>query len=252
LLGEMRQQKLMELLVRERSVRIADLKDMFNVSEETIRRDLRKLEADGLVKRTHGGAILTDSVHVVPPIQQRKQQHLSEKAAIAEKAVELIRDSSAVMLDSGSTTMEIARRLANRPVTVLTNDLAIAAELMSSLQVQLIVLGGSHQRGTTSLAGPECEEMIRRYHVDMVFLGTGGIGARQGLTTSSSTERLIKRAMMESGDTVYCVADSSKFGRAALVSYARPDEIDGIITNSEVEHRWVDELRRQGAEVIFA
>ncbi|WP_067934063.1 DeoR/GlpR family DNA-binding transcription regulator [Alicyclobacillus kakegawensis] len=252
MLGEMRQRKLKEILLREGSVRIADLKSRFGVSEETVRRDLRKLESEGLARRTHGGAMLAEPVHVVPPAQQRMHQNVAEKAAVAERAVDFIRDGNTVMLDSGTTTLEIARRLAARPVTVVTNDLVIAAELATSVHVQLVVLGGTHQRGTPCVVGPECVEMIGRYHVDVVFLGAGGVSVNQGLTTASSAERQVKRAMMLAGDAVYCVVDGSKLGRAALVSYARVDEVDGIVLNASVPNEAVEPLRRQGAQVILA
>ncbi|GMA51646.1 hypothetical protein GCM10025857_30030 [Alicyclobacillus contaminans] len=143
MLGELRQQKLVDLLMTKKSVRISELREMFDVSEETIRRDLKKLESDGVLKRTHGGAILAEEVHVVPPFSQRSQQQLREKMALADKAAALVGERATVMLDSGSTTLEIARRLAGRHVTVITNDLTIAMELSGSLHVQLIVLGES-------------------------------------------------------------------------------------------------------------
>ncbi len=251
-LGEMRQQKLKEILLREGSVRIADLKERFGVSEETVRRDLKKLESEGLARRTHGGALLAEPVHVVPPAVQRMRQNVEEKAVLADFAATLVTDGSTVMLDSGTTTLEIARRLALRSVTVVTNDVVIAAELANSAHVQLVVLGGAHQRGTSCVAGPECVEMIGRYHVDVVFLGAGGISTRQGLTTASSAEREVKRAMMQAGERVYCVADASKFGRAALVSYARVDEIDAIVTHRAISAEVVAALQEQGAELIFA
>jgi DeoR/GlpR family transcriptional regulator of sugar metabolism len=232
MLGEVRQRQLLDLLMRHKSVRVRDLTAAFGVSEETIRRDLKKLEADGLVRRTHGGAILLEDVHVVPPPQVRARQNLDAKRRIAERAAALVPERATVMLDNGSTTLEIARRLADRPVTVVTNDLAIAMELSGSWQAQLIVLGGVQQKGTLTLVGPECEETIRRYHVDVVFLGAGGISVRQGLTTASSAEGPVKRAMMAAGERVYCVADRSKIGRAALVSYARLDEVDAILTDA--------------------
>ncbi|MCL6517906.1 DeoR/GlpR family DNA-binding transcription regulator [Alicyclobacillus sp.] len=271
MLGEIRQQEIVRLLTERGSVRIRDLTEQFGVSEETVRRDLKRLEAEGVLRRTHGGAILTEPVHRVPPPQVRAHQNLDAKRRIAQRAVELVPDRATVMLDNGSTTLEIARRLAERPVTVITNDLAIAAELSGAWQVQLIVLGGTQQKGTLTLVGPECEESIRRYHVDVVFLGAGGISARQGLTTASSAEGPVKRAMMASGSRVYCVADRSKLGRAALVSYARLDEVDAILTDGPGPDRMaaraadaedargpdgsadeLERLARHGARWIFA
>lgn len=251
MLEEVRQKKMVDILANRKSVRIRELRDIFDVSEETIRRDLKKLEQDGVLKRTHGGAILVEDIQIVPPFSQRSQQHLQDKMEIAEKAVSLIDDRATIMLDSGSTTLEIARRLADRNVTVLTNDLIIAMEFSQSLQVQLIVLGGNQQKGTCSLVGPECEDTIRSYHVDFVFLGTGGIGVKQGLTTSSSAESRIKRAMIDAGNQVFCVADSSKFGQAALISYAEPKEVSSIITNRAANPEVVTQLEQGGARFIF-
>ncbi|MHB1628023.1 MAG: DeoR/GlpR family DNA-binding transcription regulator [Bacilli bacterium] len=251
MLGEVRQHKIVELIMQKRSVQIGELRDLFEVSEETIRRDLKKLESDSILKRTHGGAVVNEEAHVVPSFTLRSQQNLPAKQQIALAAAKLVPENGTVMLDSGSTTLEIARQLVNRHVTVLTNDLNIAVELSQSLHLQLVVLGGVQQKGGYSLNGPECVERIRRYTVDLVFLGTGGIGFRQGLTTATSAEAEVKRAMMEAAEDIYCVADASKLGKAALVSYAQPDEVKAILTDASPEYPYVQDWRNRGVEFVF-
>ncbi|WAH38042.1 DeoR/GlpR family DNA-binding transcription regulator [Alicyclobacillus dauci] len=252
MLGEVRQQKVVEMLIHQKSVRIGELSEFFDVSEETIRRDLKKLESDGLLKRTHGGAVINDEVDVVPSYILRSQQNIMEKRKIAALAADLVPDDGTVMLDGGSTTLEIVKNLANRRVTVITSDLYIALEASKSLHLQLIVLGGMQQKGTSALIGPECVERVRGYNVDVVFLGTGGLGARQGLTTASSAEAEVKRAMMKAGERVYCVADASKFGRAALVSYAAINDVKAIITDAPQDNQIVQDMQEAGATFHFA
>ena len=250
MLGEIRQQEIVNLTTEHKSVNIRELAQIFSVSEETIRRDLKKLEHDGKLRRTHGGALFNENVHFVPPIDQRNRENIEAKQAIANKAAEFVSDRMTVMLDSGSTTLEIARRIANMNITVLTNDLTIAMELGPS-QVQLIVLGGIQQKGTYTLTGHECEEAIQRYHVDLVFIGTGGIGLKQGLTTSSSAESELKRLMIQAGSQVYCVADRFKVGNAALISFAGVPEVDAIITDAEEQNPILNQLRHLGANFLL-
>ncbi|QQE77930.1 DeoR/GlpR family DNA-binding transcription regulator [Alicyclobacillus sp. SO9] len=251
MLGEVRQQKIIELLERRKSVRISDLRDMFDVSEETLRRDLKKLDADGVLKRTHGGAVVSGEVHMVPSIAFRSRLLLLQKQQIAARASLFIKENGTVLLDSGSTTLELARQLSVRQVTVLTNDLNIALELTQSLSVQLIVLGGMQQKGGYSLTGPDCIEKISNYHVDVAFLGAGGVCVNAGLTTASSAEAEVKKAMIKAAEKTYCVVDASKFGKTALVSYAMPGEIDGIITDADSTHAIVEGFKKQGTEFAF-
>lgn len=251
-LGEVRQHKIVELIWQQKSVRISDLQDLFDVSGETIRRDLRKLESDNILKRTHGGAVVNDEAHVVPAFEFRSERNLLEKRRIAAVAARLAPDNGTVMLDSGSTTLEIARQLVDRPITVLTNDLTIALEISASPHAALVVLGGMQQKGGYSLTGPECVERIKRYNVDVVFLGVGGLALKKGVTTASSAEAEVKRAMMEAAKDIYCVADASKLGKAALVSYAEPKEVRAIITNAAPEDPLVRDWRESGVGFIFA
>lgn len=250
MLGEMRQQQLVTLINEQKSLKIRDLTELFHVSEETIRRDLKKLEHDGVLRRTHGGALLNEEVRAVPPIGQRSKENVVSKQAVANAAANLVSDRMTVMLDSGSTTLEIARKILHQGVTILTNDLTIALEVGHS-EANLIVLGGVQQKGTFALIGHECEEAIRHYHVDIAFIGTGGIGLKQGLTTASSTEAELKRLMIESAGQVYCVADRSKIGVAALISFARVSDVDAIITDAEPD-AGTAELERAGAQFLFA
>ncbi|QQE77923.1 DeoR/GlpR family DNA-binding transcription regulator [Alicyclobacillus sp. SO9] len=251
MLGEVRQQKLMELLKQQKSVRIRDLTTSFQVSEETIRRDLRKLEMDGLLRRTHGGAVLDNVVHAVPPIHQRTTEQVEAKRLVARAAASMVPAGSSVILDSGSTTLEIARQFQNKNVTVITNELSIAMELSSSPLVNLIMLGGTLQKGSYTLVGPECEDDIGRYNVDYVFLGSGGVSKQKGLTTSSMAEVELKRKMIAVGQKVYCVTDSSKLGRAALVTYAGLGDVTAIITNRVQQSSTLSDIEATGATFIF-
>lgn len=251
MLGEARQQRVVEMLMDHKFVRIGELSDLFNVSEETIRRDLKKLESDGILKRTHGGAMLADEVDIVPSYVQRSQQNVAEKRKIALHAVKCIPDNGTVMLDGGSTAIEIAKLLLQRPLTVITSDLFIALEVSKSIQLQLIVLGGVQQKGTSALIGPECVQRVGYYNVDVAFLGTGGFSAKHGLTTASSAEAEVKQAMIHAAQRVYCVADASKLGKTALISYGNAQDVDAIITNADASLLEVRALEAEGATFQF-
>lgn len=251
MLGEARQQRVLQMLYDQKFVRIGELSDLFDVSEETIRRDLKKLESEGVVRRTHGGAMWADEVDVVPSYIHRSQQNVLEKGKIANRALEYIPQSGTVMLDGGSTTIEIAKLLLQRSLTVVTSDLYVALEVSKSLQLQLIVLGGVQQKGTSALVGPECVSRVEDYNVDVAFIGTGGFSGRHGLTTASSAEAEVKKAMIRVAAKVYCVADATKLGRAALISYAKVSDVDAIITNADPVSSDIDELKQLGAVLNF-
>ncbi|WP_219836987.1 DeoR/GlpR family DNA-binding transcription regulator [Paenibacillus sp. R14(2021)] len=250
-----RRHRIKELLLKERSVKVADLVREFNVSEETVRRDLNQLEKEGLIVKNYGGAVLSDDLQVafnqIPPVQQRKFELFEEKDAIGAAAASLVEDKQIVILDSGSTTWCVARHLNTlKELTIVTNGVNIADECANSEGTEIFLLGGKLIKKSMSIVGPQAEADMHKYNADYVFLGTSGISLKKGCTSSDPYEAEIKRVMIETAQQVVIVADHSKFNRQALLSFSSFDKVDMLITSDLVEPAILQAIEAQGVKVI--
>jgi DeoR family transcriptional regulator, aga operon transcriptional repressor len=253
LLNEERRRAILGLLQRERRVLVADLAQQFRTSQVTIRKDLEVLHVRGLIQRTHGGALPAhDGALEDPSLSEKERLHRKEKVRIAAAAARLVSEGQVVILDSGTTTTEIARALRNlQSLTVITNAVNIAAELASS-SVDVILTGGVVRKNSFSLVGPIDEETLRRLSADILFLGVDGFDVRHGLTTPNLAEASVNRIMIEIAKRTVAVCDSSKFGRRSLSLIVAPTCLQQVITDKGVQKSDVDALRKVGIDVILA
>jgi len=252
LFPEERHQRIVELLRQDSRITVTGLTRLLHVSDATIRRDLRELEKKGLIARTHGGAILSERAGFEPSVNQREEQFRAEKERIGRLAASLVQEGETVILDAGTTTIEVARNLRNRTnVTVITNALNICAELARS-KVNVILTGGNLRKPTLALVGPLAEANLRRFHVDKAFLGANGISVREGITTPNLTEAETKRRMLEQAKTVIVVADHSKIEKASLVTVASVSEIDVFVTDDGISEAQIKEFAEAGIQVLVA
>lgn len=253
MLPNQRREKILELIKEDGHAKVIDLSRIFKVTEVTIRQDLEKLEREGFIKREHGGAFLKNVESHVRSITLRNQENLSEKASIARKAVELITDGDTIILDSGSTTTEIARLISGyRNLTVITNALNIALMLGGDPGINLVVTGGEFKAPTLSLTGQKAADFFNNLHADKLFLATAGITLKSGLTYPSISDIVVKRAMIESADVVYLVADSDKIGRNAFASLGSLSLINYLITDSKITAKDRAMLKEHEIDLIIA
>lgn len=230
-----RRDKILAMIREDGHAKVADLSKIFKVTEVTIRQDLERLEQEGLIRREHGGAILNQQRDDIGELQLVNQQNMEEKRAIAAEAVKLIHDGDTIILDSGSTTTEIAKLLKGfHSLQVITNALNIAMILGKEQGISLNVTGGEFKSPTLSLTGEKAAQFFEGIHADKVFLATAGISLKAGLTYPSLSDLVVKKAMIDSADTVYLVADSTKIGRSAFASLGALSMIDYIITDSNI------------------
>jgi DeoR/GlpR family transcriptional regulator of sugar metabolism len=248
-----RREKILEMIKEDGHAKVLQLSKIFKVTEVTIRQDLEKLEADGFVVREHGGAYLKDVGIHAKNILLQNQENLIEKAAIAQKAIELINDGDTIILDSGSTTTEIAKLINGfKNLTVITNSLNIAFILGADPEVNLVVTGGEFKAPTLSLTGQKAADFFDNLHVDKLFLATAGITLKSGLTYPSISDICVKRSMIESANTVYLVADSTKIGKSSFASLGALSLIDYLITDSKINEEYVLMLKRHDIKLIIA
>lgn len=223
-----RQRKILEIIQAEREVKIADLKERFNVTEMTLRRDLEKLEATGDVRRIFGGAILVGRDIA---LQERFNLMSEAKMKIGKAAAALVEPGESIFIDAGTTTLQVARYLpAGFPVTVVTNAITIAAELMGK-QIQTIVTGGALIEKTAALIGPIAEKSLAGMAFDRAFLGATGLHPKHGFSNSNMLDAEIKKLAMRQSKETNIVMDSSKFGSQVLFSFAELGQVRRLVTD---------------------
>jgi DeoR family transcriptional regulator, aga operon transcriptional repressor len=249
LLIEERRRRICELLRADGRVTVVGLAKRFATSQVTIRADLSTLESSGALTRTHGGAL---RVAEDQPLDVKQLQHHAEKLRIAEAAAALIRDEETIILDSGTTTAEIARRirtLSLKSVNVVTNALNIAALLIDVPCVRLIMPGGILRRESNSLHGPMAEATLATLQADRLYLGADGVDPKLGIMTPHLAEAHLNAKMIAISRQVVVVADSSKLARRNISLIARIEQIHMLITDRGAPTEAVVELRQRGVEV---
>jgi len=247
-----RRMKIIELLESKGQVKVNDLSEEFNVSKVTIRNDLAQLEKKGLLIRSRGGAIKPQRVSIDYKLYEKSKQHYKEKQAIGKKAVELINDNDTIIIDSGSTTMEVAKNLSKfNNLTVITNALNIINQLVEYDNIKVIMLGGMLRNNSLSLVGPIAENNIKNFNCDKLFMGIDGIDSKYGITTPNIEEAQLNRLMIEIAKEVIIVTDSSKFLRRSFAFIAPISKIDIIITDSKIPKDEHERLINAGVKVLI-
>ena len=246
MLVEERRQYILELAQQRGRVLVAALSKDLGISPLTIRKDLEELQGRGILQRTHGGALLSDSGALFDPSLKEKERHQAgEKQRIAAAGAALVREGQCVLLDSGTTTMAIAKALKKfRRLTVVTNAINIAAEL-SSKDFEIILTGGTLRKNSSSLVGPLAEDTLRDIHADILFLGADGFDIDIGLMTPNLLASRVNRAMVRSASTVVAVCDSTKFSRRSLSKIVDLESIHHLITDRNLPQHIADAIRER-------
>ncbi|MEE4450744.1 transcriptional repressor AgaR [Novosphingobium resinovorum] len=223
-------------LVRERgSVQVTDLSERYGVSMQTIRKDLHFLAKKGVAERSYGGAISADAVNVVaePPLETKRAANPDAKARIGALAAAMVQPGDSVVLDSGTTTLQIAHHLPDdEEITVLTNDLDILCALARKERIRVVMLGGALRRRNRAFYGAQTESALSDLHVDKLFLGVDGFDFERGITTHYEPEAMLNRKMAKAARQVIAVTDRSKFGKVCLHRILNVEEIDDLVTDA--------------------
>lgn len=232
-----RRQQISAMVKARGSVQVAPLAERFGVSMQTIRKDLHFLAERGVMERSYGGAIAAGAVTIAaePPVEAKRAIHIDEKARIGRAAAAMVRPGDSIVLDSGTTTLQIAHHLPDHEdITVLTNDLDISAALARKERVRVVMLGGALRRRNMAFYGAQTESALDDLHVDILFLGVDGFDVERGITTHYEPEAMLNRKMVQAAGRVIAVTDSSKFGRTCLHRIINAGEIDDLVTDETV------------------
>ncbi|WP_411345890.1 DeoR/GlpR family DNA-binding transcription regulator [Paenibacillus sp. WLX1005] len=248
-----RKHKLVEYLQHNHRASVQELGEMFQVSDSTVRRDLKELEDARLLKRTHGGAVSLQSVNFEPNMVDKEDSYREEKERIARRAAEMVNQGDTILLDSGTTTLPLARELRNRSgIRVITNSVIVLGELKDCRNIELSIIGGLLRPDTQAFVGPMAERLLDMVRVDKAFMATNGLDMREGITTPNLTEAAIKRKMIDIAKQVVLLADHSKIGGIAYAKFADLNDIDYCITDGGVPVSTIQQFRKLGLDMIIA
>jgi DeoR family transcriptional regulator of aga operon len=240
---------ILETLASDGDVDVGKLAGRFGVSASTVRRDLRLLESQRLLSRTHGGAVTSDVLYELP-LRYRAARHQEKKLRIAAEAATRVHDGAVVGLTGGTTTTEVARSMLDRRrLTVVTNALNIAGELAIRSDLKVVVTGGTARPESYELIGPVAEQALERLNLDVAFVGVDGITLAAGLTTHHEVEAHTNRAMIERARHVVVVTDSSKLGRVAFAQISPVEAVDELITDDGADASVIREIEEAGVAV---
>ncbi|KQL49619.1 hypothetical protein AN963_07795 [Brevibacillus choshinensis] len=247
MLNSTRQIQMKEYIEKKKNVTVQQLIEHFHVSDMTVRRDLIQLEKLGSFKRVHGGVVFTEDMEEDILLSIREDSHKQEKERIAEKAASLVQEGQSVLLDAGSTTLEVARKLLSLSnITIITNAINVASLLSQNVNLQVIMTGGDVRHSTQSLVGPTAVQFLRRIQVDHAFIGCSGLSLGRGLMNSNMVEGEVKRTMMTVTRHVYVVADHTKFEQTAFNTFAGWDHVDAVISSIQVKEEYQREFEAKG------
>jgi DeoR family fructose operon transcriptional repressor len=252
MLPEARQREIVETVSERDGCSVDELAEKMDCSKATIRRDLNELADRQLIERSHGGAVPATSVGQEQSYRQKEVQNLDAKVAIAERAVEEVRDNQVVFFDAGSTTMQVAKQLpANDTVLSVTNSPLQAMELDDN-GADVKLTGGSLRSPTRALVGPSAERFMERMTFDLLFLGTNAVHAEDGLMTPNEEEARLKELMIEKSHRVVLVADGTKLGEQSFISFADLGDVDLFVTDASVPAALREQFENADVDVVEA
>ena len=251
-LTEERYTAILDMLGRQETVKVNDLSARFGVSIETVRRDLKYLEAQSLLRRVHGGAVKVGGAARTTQREERQVRHWQEKLELGETACRLVREGQVVAMDASTTNHAAAIALKNhfQTLTVITNYLPVINELASKQGFTILIPGGICRYGEQSIIGPMAEENIDALHADIGFISMSGISLMGGFTDFGVDEVTIKKKIMKNADCNYVLADSSKFEQNSLLRICSLQEVDGIITDSKLPPEIEREYQKQKITIL--
>jgi len=249
---DQRQRDVLVILKEHGTASVSELGTRLGVAEMTIRRDLEALEADGVLKRFHGGAKLTFGSSYEPPLAVRERTNRVQKRAIAEQVAQLIDDGDTVIVDGGSTGFAVAQVLADRHVTVCPLSLRVAWAFERSTTVNMLLPPGSVRRGELSISGADTGDFLRGHHFDHYVMTASGLSIDKGFTEWNVHDAAVKRAAIEVSDNTVAAVDSSKFGSVRFVQICKIEQAHVIVTDTGLADSDATELTNAAQEVILA
>ena len=247
-----RKNEILSRLMIDGKVVVSDLSVRFNVTEETIRRDLDKLEKEGLARKTYGGAVKTENLSVELPYTIRQKTNVEAKKQIVELIADRIEDGESILLDASTTALYTVKSIYNKEnITILTNSVQILLDAPPKNGWSILSTGGTLNVESLYFSGRQVEEIAERYRMKLAILSCKGIDMVSGLTDASVRSADIKRAFLRGADKIILAVDATKFGRTAMVKIADFSGIDTVVTDVEPAAEWKEFFAQRGIELVY-
>jgi DeoR/GlpR family transcriptional regulator of sugar metabolism len=244
MLALQRHRQILDRLDQDNSVRVTTLAKEFQVTEETIRRDLEKLETDGRLLRSHGGAVRVENDHRDIPFLQRKITRIKEKTAIAKRAIQEIVETDVIALDASTSAYQMARLIPDMAIHIVTNSLPIITELAKRVNVKVIATGGQIDHNTQSLTGPLVDLALETYHINKFFFSCRGIDFQRGLSEAWEENARYKQKLLALADQSYLLADTSKLDVRSKIFFAQIKDVDVLFTDTHITKDQLNQLQQ--------
>jgi DeoR/GlpR family transcriptional regulator of sugar metabolism len=252
MMAEERRTQILQILHAQGRVKVDELKNRFGTSAVTIRNDLNELNLRGLLQRSHGGAVRPNTILRESPVRERLRTHSDEKRRIGAMAATLINDGETIILDSGTTTLEIARHIKNKQsLQILTNGVNVAVELLDAAGIQTFIVGGTVRGDSASIVGRSTEEMLEQFAADKLFLSGAGCDPDFGVSGANLEETMVNRAMLRIAREVILVSDSTKFSKRSMSRIAPFSEIDIVISDTSLQPELQEKIQSYGCKLIL-
>ncbi|KGA98386.1 transcriptional regulator [Alkalihalobacillus alcalophilus ATCC 27647 = CGMCC 1.3604] len=247
-----RRSKILDYLNKEQRVTVKELAKRLSVSEATLRTDFSDMEKEGLLKRTHGGAIIGQFDEKQFSFSNREKKNKEEKSLISIKAEKLISANQCILLDASSTALELAKRLKENPkrLTIVTNGIYTALELRDVPEFTVILIGGVIRTGSGSLESTIDAGLLSKINIDLMFTSASGFDFEKGLTDFNVYEVELKKEMVKASSKVIALLDYSKFGKSSLVTFATVDEISTIITDGQLSNEYIQLMEKSDIKLL--
>lgn len=247
-----RRNEILMKLQAERRVVVSELSQLYDVSEETIRRDLEKLVNEGVAIKSYGGAVINENANLEVPFNIRKNYNVIGKQKIAEQITAMVKDGESLMLDASSTAVYIAKALKEKKnLTVITNSIEIIVELMDMPEWKVLSTGGLSREGSFALVGPQTDKMLKSYHVDKAVISCKGFDLESGITDSDELHANNKITMLGAAGKKILAVDKSKFDKTAFTAIGALDDITTVVTDEEPDRRWLQAFEEAGIECVY-
>ena len=248
---ENRRNQIYKYISEKRKVRVEELSDVFEVSDLTIRRDLEELQKRKMIRKFFGGAEILEMSDVIDKSQEKETIHSCQKIMIADYVAKMIHDEKSIFINSGTTTLEVIRKIQSKKITIVTNNAVAGRALREDSNCELLCTGGLYSPGIHSFVGEYAASLIYNIYADIAVLGVGGISAEAGCSTALFQETALFQKMLEHcrGKKII-VADGSKVGKVQSYKCGNIDQIDTLITTSEADSDEIEKLKKLGVEVV--
>ena len=252
MLAVARKTEIKDLILEKKSVTVTELSKIFSVTEETIRRDLKQLEAEGFLTRTYGGAFIQDGVENNVNISLRQNAFLESKQAIASRCLDLIHNGDSIFLDSSTTSLAIAKAIKPMRLTVTTNSLMIINELCECSTIHLICIGGNYTPSDNAFNGLNARTNLKSLYFDKTFMSCRSLSMENGVTDSIETVASFRQLLIDRSKKVYLVADYSKFNKTSFIHISDFEKITGLVTDCQLDSHWIEFLESRNVHLYPA